>query len=43
MRIMNWDDKEFLLRIAPSRLKGNLYGSRADGNKIFISDDVSKK
>ena len=43
MRILNWEDKENLLKISPSRLKRNSFGFGANAVKIYISDDVSKK
>ena len=39
-KLLNWEDKEFLLKIGPSRLKRNNYGF---GVKIYVSDDVTKK
>ena len=43
MRILNWEDKEYLLKISPSRLKRNSFGFGANAVKIYMSDDVSKK
>ena len=43
MKILNWEDKEYLLKISPSRLKRNSFGFGANAVKIYISDDVSKK
>ena len=39
-KLLNWEDKEFLLKIGPSRLKRNNYGF---GVKIYVSDNVTKK
>ena len=43
MKILNWEDKEYLLKISPGRLKRNSFGFGANAVKIYISDDVSKK
>ena len=43
MRILNWEDKEYLLKISPSRLKRNSFGFKANAVKIYRSNDVSKK
>ena len=39
-KLLNWEDKEFLLKIGPSRLKRNNNGF---GVKIYVSDNVTKK
>ena len=40
-RPLNWEYKDYLLNIAPGRLKRNLFGK--DQIKIHVSDDVSNK
>ena len=40
-RLLNWEDKDYLSKIAAGRLQRNLFGK--DQIKIYVSDDVSKK
>ena len=38
---LNWEDKEYILKVAPGRLKQNPFGR--DQINIYVTDDVSKK
>ena len=39
-QLLNWEDEDYLLKIASGRLKRILFGE--DQINIYVSDDVSK-
>ena len=39
VKFLNWEDKEYILKLAPSKLKNNLY----QGKTHIVMDDVTKK
>ena len=40
VKVLNWEDKEYILKLAPSKLKHNRYQGKAH---IIVTDDVTKK
>ena len=40
VKFLNWEDKEYILKLAPLKLKHNLYQGKTH---IIVTDDVTKK
>ena len=40
LKFLNWEDKEYILKLAPLKLKYNLYQGKTH---IIVMDDVTKK
>ena len=40
VKFLNWEDKEYFLKLAPLKLKHNLYQRKTH---IIVTDDVTKK